>query len=1004
MADRARPQHGPERAPTSTEGARGLAREAPGRAREEGLDAPATGRLPDRLRGGLERLSGLDLGDVRVHHDSPAPARLGAHAFTRGSEIFLGPGQARHLPHEGWHVVQQRRARVRPTLQLFRAGGPGAGVDVNDDPRLEREADAMGAAALRAGDGAPTPTPAPAPRGTAAPVIQAKMQAKNFRELIAEQTALQKAVADAPDKFAGRYTTAGFEHEFAVMTSGPLRGVSHVEVARSAERMAYKKLPFVLETDAQNALELVSPPYLIETMPDHPLPDPDEVDKVDRMTWEVLNAHCATEPTIDGLVRKLADNPGLHFAYGNVKDDETGTVEIRRENMTPNTLQPLNGAQIDRTNHHVTAKEIGGIGLTPAGQQKDIKSATAQVNFATDARTYDLLHETYGPKGDDYQRYFLKIEDDFREVMHRKAFKREGADAAKARAEILEAFGASVDACKEYLRRVKFALKSAYQLARGGESGFATTTRELDSTAENGPDNAIAELTQGATAMAAELGRASASRTTVRRAAALLESVTAKVAAWNLKVGKDGWLLKNIKGGGPDEVVKRGLVALQNFPVLGEGDDDRNLKIFLNVLARALSGQISVISQRVLKAAQEARFADPARPMTEALIYDQMLSSRVKDVQQVWLKDTVMNVGLGLLRPADWARVRALIVGGVFKGGIKRNLARYELPRLGSEKEAAPFPAQEFGELVAAGLDRIVADIDAHNLDGARRSAYKARVKQAAKQKAELPSTSLLGPASRPELFDHDAAFVGARQDTYIPAGGVQMPGVWDRRLHVVESRADSVARLRQIKAMFEKEGPGKKLGVSEPWAFDYAAYFKKGLASGSVLLDNGYVLTPAQSQALARDHVENVDTPPDGDCLFASLIQVGAFAGDVRQFRTRIADAISGGRVNLAGFGLDPVATARDIRTMGSYNNLAGDSTPSIISQVLGVEILVYNEDGSVSTLDPGVPHAPTFRVIRFTHPGAHYHATRPTPQPQPQVRAESEEASRSRSESTHL
>ena len=40
-----------------------------------------------------------------------------AHAYTQGSEIHLGAGQERHLPHEAWHVVQQAQGRVRPTLQ-----------------------------------------------------------------------------------------------------------------------------------------------------------------------------------------------------------------------------------------------------------------------------------------------------------------------------------------------------------------------------------------------------------------------------------------------------------------------------------------------------------------------------------------------------------------------------------------------------------------------------------------------------------------------------------------------------------------------------------------------------------------------------------------------------------------------------------------------------------------------------------------------------------------------
>jgi Domain of unknown function (DUF4157) len=85
------------------------------------------------------------MSDVRVHFNSSKPAGLGALAFSQGTDIHVAPGQASHLPHEAWHVVQQRQGRVQPTLQL-------KGDKVNLDRGLEREADAMG---LRAEQNAP---------------------------------------------------------------------------------------------------------------------------------------------------------------------------------------------------------------------------------------------------------------------------------------------------------------------------------------------------------------------------------------------------------------------------------------------------------------------------------------------------------------------------------------------------------------------------------------------------------------------------------------------------------------------------------------------------------------------------------------------------------------------------------------------------------------------------------------------------------------------------------
>jgi|GEM_PF-4546152 len=93
--------------------------------------------LPDRLKAGVENLSGMAMDDVRVHYNSSKPAQLNAHAYTQGQTIEVGPGQERHLPHEAWHVVQQMQGRVRPTMQV-------KGYGVNDDRGLEREADVMG--------------------------------------------------------------------------------------------------------------------------------------------------------------------------------------------------------------------------------------------------------------------------------------------------------------------------------------------------------------------------------------------------------------------------------------------------------------------------------------------------------------------------------------------------------------------------------------------------------------------------------------------------------------------------------------------------------------------------------------------------------------------------------------------------------------------------------------------------------------------------------------------
>jgi uncharacterized protein DUF4157 len=146
---------------------RGTLRHGPALQLQAGGAAANRTGLPDRLKAGVEALSGVSLDGVKVHYNSAKPAQLNALAYAQGSDIHLGPGQEAHLPHEAWHVVQQAQGRVKPTAQMR------SGVAVNDERGLEREADVMGARAAGLElDGLP-PDHAPiALDGASSPVFQ----------------------------------------------------------------------------------------------------------------------------------------------------------------------------------------------------------------------------------------------------------------------------------------------------------------------------------------------------------------------------------------------------------------------------------------------------------------------------------------------------------------------------------------------------------------------------------------------------------------------------------------------------------------------------------------------------------------------------------------------------------------------------------------------------------------------------------------------------------------
>ncbi len=90
--------------------------------------------IPTQMKLDFEQRSGLSFDDVRVHYNSDKPAQLQALAYTQGTQVYVGPGQERHLPHELGHVVQQKHGMVHPTKFVN-------GFAINDSPALENMAD-----------------------------------------------------------------------------------------------------------------------------------------------------------------------------------------------------------------------------------------------------------------------------------------------------------------------------------------------------------------------------------------------------------------------------------------------------------------------------------------------------------------------------------------------------------------------------------------------------------------------------------------------------------------------------------------------------------------------------------------------------------------------------------------------------------------------------------------------------------------------------------------------
>ncbi|MGB8955748.1 MAG: DUF4157 domain-containing protein [Tumebacillaceae bacterium] len=101
-------------------------------------------KMPEHVQSKMETAFHTDFSDVNIHVGSQA-TDVGALAYAQGNDIHFAQGKfdpesrsgQELLGHELAHVVQQRAGRVQPTTEAN-------GLPINDDPKLEQEADNLG--------------------------------------------------------------------------------------------------------------------------------------------------------------------------------------------------------------------------------------------------------------------------------------------------------------------------------------------------------------------------------------------------------------------------------------------------------------------------------------------------------------------------------------------------------------------------------------------------------------------------------------------------------------------------------------------------------------------------------------------------------------------------------------------------------------------------------------------------------------------------------------------
>lgn len=791
--------------------------------------------MPDALKSGIENLSGYSMDDVRVHYNSDKPLQLHAYAYAQGTDIHLAPGQERHLPHEAWHVVQQKQGKVKPTLQF-------KGTDVNDQSSLETEADLMGSKAQHYTGKERTLALGSLPGGS---TVQRVINAKSLAEFVAEQQQLQKrekklekAVRKKPkgqqpepvenlslpqdpissssakkkkrkkkskkgketdiqseEKAPVTYTTLGFEHEFSQMSDGLLRGVSHVELAESDLKMPFTGLPFILETDAGNELELVSPPFLFETLPGIPIPDPEDVGKVDRMIEVALRQHVREDGTtqLGTFMQSFGNAVGFTFHW---KANKKNKVQLEPKNMTFNThtsihkglllkgTQALNTTDLEHihigpSNKGASSNMTDKFSFTPEEAQQEgsqdgnVSGAViSQANFATDTRVVEMIRQLGTGSGDDSGTYLQELTEHFREKLLVEAFgnKRKGAEQL-----IRE------------IRRVKDQLLALYN--REGKSYDQGNRRHRF---ESAIERAIAELKQPHL----DKSRSVQIAENVAEAIQTLVGHLKDEKHYTDMVIPDPTQEKQDHEEDTDQVkmqvyVQQLVHSVKTLPELGAGSP--NLRIFLNIMARILAGQLAVPAQKKLRKAQQQRFSSSIfkkKMDVKNVGLEAGLTSHVKDLDQSWVKDNIINIGTGMLDAEDWKVVETLLQeGSAFRDSLKT-----EIPRPNRSRNDKDGKNQAILSGYALLLEKNI--VDAINMI--------LRYIGDKKLTTEQPDIDPVKPEKTPEFMGHDPNFISPRQDTFLDTEKVQMYHHWpSRRLHVVELRWKATEQLQRLKEFY---------------------------------------------------------------------------------------------------------------------------------------------------------------------------------------------------------
>ena len=245
----------------------------------------------------------------------------------------------------------------------------------------------------------------------------------NAKDLIEKQIELQAGSNNQPAKISEKlkteqqshqdpnsFTTVGYEFEFIQLkdegNGSILQNAIHVELGKSNEKFEYTGLPFSLETDSSGTIELVTPPFIIDTYNKTSIPVAKDLLDSSNLMENALDDIVKQSLVLETMVNHLKTNLGITFSSLNAKITDDNLIGDISSNLSGKKTEQSDVINLDMEDlkdlELQKSKKLDSIPGTDKKVKGHLQKGIAtQINIAMTTEDYLKMSDMPSPLSDE---------------------------------------------------------------------------------------------------------------------------------------------------------------------------------------------------------------------------------------------------------------------------------------------------------------------------------------------------------------------------------------------------------------------------------------------------------------------------------------------------------------------------------------------------------------------------------------------------------------------------